>query len=92
MIERRRTTVITINGAARRCGLASHTVRRYVRRGLVSEPLAETDLAELRRIRRLTDLGINLAGVEIILRMRRRIEDLQAEVGRLQTLLDTDHW
>ena len=43
---------------------------------------------ELRRIRRLTDLGVNLAGAEIILRMRRRIEELQIEIARLQTLLD----
>jgi MerR family transcriptional regulator/heat shock protein HspR len=88
MIERGESTVVTITVAARRSGVTVHTIRRYVRRGLVRTPLTEDNLAELRRIRRLTDLGINLAGVEIILRMRRRIEDLQAEVDRLQALLD----
>ena len=82
------TSYITVIVAARRCGLASRTVRRYVRRGLVRETLTEAELVELRRIRRLTGLGVNLAGVEIILRMRRRIEELQAEVNRLQALLD----
>jgi MerR family transcriptional regulator/heat shock protein HspR len=83
-----RTTCITITVAARRCGLAPRTVRRYIRRGLVNETLAEADLAELRRIRRLTDLGMNLAGVEIVLQMRERIEELQAEVDHLQAIID----
>ncbi len=82
-------TTITITVAARRCGLTPRTVRRYIRRGLVSELLTEAELAELRRIRRLTDLGVNLAGVEIILRMRRRIEELQAEIDHLRALLDS---
>jgi MerR family transcriptional regulator/heat shock protein HspR len=91
------TTVITVAVAARQTGLTTHTVRRYIRRGLLSEALAEADLAELRRIRRLTGLGVNLAGVEIVLQMRRNIVELQAEVDRLQTLLntepgDTDLW
>ena len=68
---------ITISVAALRTGLSPRSVRRYVQRGLVSEKLTETELAELRRIRRLTDLGVNLAGVEIILRMRRQIVELR---------------
>jgi MerR family transcriptional regulator/heat shock protein HspR len=79
---------ITVTVAARRCGVAPYTVRRYIRRGLVNETLAEAELAELRRIRRLTGLGVNLAGVEIILHMRRQIEELQAEMDRLHAFLD----
>ena len=86
--DRDGTTYITVTVAARRCGLTPRTVRRYIRRGLVNETLAEADLAELRRVRRLTDLGVSLAGVEIILHMRQQIEELQAEVGRLQALMD----
>jgi MerR family transcriptional regulator/heat shock protein HspR len=85
MSERQNTT-ITITIAAHRTGLAPCTVRRYIQMGLVDEMLTEAELAEVRRIRRLTDLGINLAGVEIILRMRRQIEELQAEVTRLEAL------
>ena len=70
------TTYIAVTVVARRCGLTPRDIRRYVRRGLVSEMLTEADLAELRRIRRLINLGVNLAGVEIILHMRRRIEEL----------------
>jgi MerR family transcriptional regulator/heat shock protein HspR len=87
MTGRERATRITITVAARRTGVATCTMRRYIRRGLASELLTDDDLTELRRIRRLTDLGVNLAGVEIILRMRRQIEELQAEVARLQALL-----
>ena len=79
-------TCITITVAARRTGVSPSTIRRYIRRGLADDTLTEADLAELRRIRRLTDLGVNLAGVEIILRMRRRIEVLQAEVAHLEKL------
>jgi MerR family transcriptional regulator/heat shock protein HspR len=87
MTQREQIICITITTAAHRTGLSPHTVRRYVQRGLVCETLTEDDLAELRRIRRLTDLGINLAGVEVILRLRRQIEELQAEIDRLQSLL-----
>jgi predicted nucleic acid-binding Zn-ribbon protein len=41
----------------------------------------------LRSISRLsTELGLNLAGVEVILRLNQRIHELQTEVERLQHL------
>ncbi len=41
---------------------------------------SDVDVALLRRIRRLhRDLGINLAGIEVILRLSARIEELQRE-------------
>jgi DNA-binding transcriptional MerR regulator len=75
MPQKQRVTSIGV--AARRTGLESHTVRHCVRAGLVSNSLTNDDLAELRRVRRLTELEVNLAGVEIIVRMRRRIVELQ---------------
>ena len=43
----------------------------------------EEDIAQLRRIRRLhSDLGVNLAGIEIILRLSARLEALQRELER----------
>ncbi len=43
----------------------------------------DEDIAQLRRIRRLhRDLGVNLAGIEIILRLTARLEELQRELGR----------
>jgi MerR family transcriptional regulator/heat shock protein HspR len=80
----RQNAGITITVAARRTGLSTSTVCRYVQRGLVDQVLSEADLVRLRRIRRLTDLGVNLAGAEIILRMRRQIEELQSELEELE--------
>jgi len=83
MTEREATTHITITKAANQAGLEVRVVRHCVEVGLVDERLAERDLAELRRVRRLSALGVNLPGIEIVLRMRRRIEELQAELDRL---------
>jgi MerR family transcriptional regulator/heat shock protein HspR len=42
---------------------------------------SEEDLLLLRRIRRLrSDLGVNLAGVEVILHLYRQLEDLRREL------------
>lgn len=87
MTSRQQITCITITVAARRTGLSPRTVRRYIERGLVCQTLTEEDLAKLRRIRRLTGLGVNVAGVQIILHMRRKIEELQAQVARLEKRL-----
>ena len=75
----------SIDIAARRTGLEPDVIRRFVRVGLVSRSMTENDLAELRRIRRLTELKVNLAGAEIIVRMRRRIIQLQAVAGQSGT-------
>ena len=80
----RTETRITITIAARRVGMSEGLVRRCVRRELVSAELTDEELGRLRRIRRLLALGINLTGVEIILRMRERITALEDEVARLK--------
>ena len=51
-------------------------------RRLVAVPITSGDLVELRRIRRLRELGVNMPGIEVILHMRRRIRALQTEVER----------
>jgi len=46
---------------------------------------SQQDIETLRKIARLTeDLGVNLAGVEVVLNMSRRIEELQEEMAMLQ--------
>jgi MerR family transcriptional regulator/heat shock protein HspR len=68
------------------------TLRLYERKGLIrpSRSVGRTrmysseDLDDIRRILRLTrDLGVNLAGVEIILRMRRQMLTMQDELEEL---------
>ena len=63
-------------------------VWHYADLGLITpSPAGYTDdnLAELRRVRRLReDLELDHPAIEIILRMRRRIQALQAEIRRLE--------
>ena len=62
------------------------TLRLYERKALIrpsrtigrTRMYSEEDVEEIRRILRLTrDLGVNLAGVEIILKMRRQMLAMQ---------------
>jgi hypothetical protein len=71
--------------AVERTGLSDTEIRRIIAHKLVVEPLEEEDLAELRRIRRLRSLGVNLAGIEVILHMRRRMIAQRAELARRGT-------
>jgi MerR family transcriptional regulator/heat shock protein HspR len=84
MNEQKETVYISYTVAARRTGVSSRTIRRYIERGLIDEKLTEEHLIRLRRIRRLTGLGINLAGVEVVLHMRRQLEEMRTELERLR--------
>jgi len=77
-------TRLSIQVAAARAGVHPSTLRRYVQLGLVATPLSGENLAQVRRIRRLSELGINLAGIEIILRMRQQIDDLVSRIQQLE--------
>jgi MerR family transcriptional regulator/heat shock protein HspR len=66
-------------------------IRSYVRRGLVRPSRVEgrvvlfddLGLARLRKIRRLTeDLGLNAAGVEVVLHLLDEMDALRAATGR----------
>lgn len=77
---------LSIDVAARKTGLTTQSIQRCVQVGLVGDPLTEDDLVSLRRVRRLTELEVNIAGVEIIIRMRQRILELQAELAHWRQL------
>jgi len=71
-------------------GIHPQTLRLYEREGLLKPSrtdgntrlYSEDDLRQLEVILNLTrDLGVNLAGVEIVLNMRRKMEQVQGEVG-----------
>lgn len=68
------------------------TLRFYEKKGLLrpnrtqgrTRMYSQDDVEELARLIRLTrDLGVNLAGVEIILRMRRRMLEMQKQIEDL---------
>jgi DNA-binding transcriptional MerR regulator len=75
---------ITITKAADSSGLSVRAVHECISRGFVDQEMTEAQLACLRRVRRLLNLGINWAGVEVVLHMRQQIEALQKELARLQ--------
>jgi MerR family transcriptional regulator/heat shock protein HspR len=70
------------------------TLRFYEKKGLLrpsrsvgrTRMYSQEDVEDLARLLRLTrDLGVNLAGVEIILKMRRRMVDMQKQIQDLVT-------
>ena len=79
-----------ISVVAQRYNIHPQTLRLYEREGLLKPSrtdgntrlYSDEDLERLETILSLTrDLGVNLAGVEIILNMRRKIERMQLEVN-----------
>jgi len=75
---------------ARKYHIHPQTLRLYEREGLLrpsrtegnTRLYSEEDLEQLETILSLTrDLGVNLAGVEIVLNMRRKMELMQREVN-----------
>src|SRR3954471_2304239 len=79
-----------ISAVAQKYNIHPQTLRLYEREGLLTPSrtegntrlYSEEDLEQLETILSLTrDLGVNLAGVEIILNMRRRIQQMQVEVN-----------
>ena len=65
---------------ARRLSLSPDTVHYCLDVELIRQPMTELDLAELRWAHRLLDLEVNLAGLEIILRMRKQMCAMQAQL------------
>ena len=83
-----------ISVVAKNYGIHPQTLRLYEREGLLKPSrtegntrlYSEEDLRQLEVILNLTrDLGVNLAGVEIVQNMRRKMEQMQAEVSEFVT-------
>ena len=89
-----------ISIAARMVGVQTYTLRYYEKIGII-EPsrsqgklrlYSDRDIARLRRVKTLMDdMGVNLAGVEVVLRMaqhmtelQRRVEELESEIERVR--------
>ena len=78
--------------------LHPQTLRMYEKKGLIRPSRTEgqtrrysaDDVEEIARVTRLArDLGVNLAGIEIILKMRRRMLDMQAQIENLTSYVRT---
>lgn len=93
-MRRTNQPVYMIGVAAELCGVHPQTLRQYERLGLVAPSrvgaknrlYSDEDVARVRRIQRLTQqLGVNLAGVEIILRLLDDIEDMKVDLEQQMT-------
>ena len=83
-----------ISIAAELVGMHPQTLRIYESKGLVrpkrtpgnTRLYSEADLERLRLIQRLTSqLGLNLAGVETVLRLEDQLDRLQRRLDRMET-------
>ena len=82
-----------ISVAARMLNVQTHTLRYYEKVGVI-EPrrsrgnvrlYSDRDIAILQRVKALVDdMGVNLPGVEVILRMMERVGELQYELEQAQ--------
>ena len=86
-----------ISVAAEMLGTRTHTLRYYEKVGIIRpfrspgniRLYSEEDIALMRRIRHLmSDLGVNIAGVEVILNILDRLVDLQRENRELSQELE----
>ena len=87
-----------ISVVARMLNVHPQTLRLYEREGLItpyrrknSRLYSQEDVERLEFILSLTrDLGVNRSGVEIILRLRNRLESFHKEMEDMMNMLDDD--
>lgn len=105
MARRRADGYVMISIIAERYNIHPQTLRLYEREGLIKPArtagntrlYGQDEIKKLEMILALTrDLGVNLAGVEVVLQLARMIDDADMEFDRLldyirQTLLDKRH-
>ncbi|MFL6282734.1 MAG: MerR family transcriptional regulator [Pyrinomonadaceae bacterium] len=97
-MKRKKSGTYTISAVAAQYEIHPQTLRLYEREGLLKPSRSEgntrlytdDDLARLEVILSLTrDLGVNLAGVEIILNMREKMDAMQSEFERFFSYLQS---
>ena len=85
--------IYMISVAAELVGMHPQTLRMYETKGLVrpqrtpggTRLYSEADIERLRIVQRLTgELGLNLAGVELVLRLEDELRKAHAQIERLQ--------
>ncbi|NPB05040.1 MAG: helix-turn-helix transcriptional regulator [Aquificae bacterium] len=94
---KKRQGFYTIGMVARMYNIHPQTLRLYEREGLIkprrtagnNRLYTDEDLERLEFILTLTrELGVNLAGVEIILRMKEQMEEMQKQIEELLRFIE----
>ncbi len=92
-METSQRPIYMISVAAELVGMHPQTLRMYETKGLVrphrtpggTRLYSEADVERLRIVQRLTsELGLNLAGVELVLRLEDELRKAHAQIERLQ--------
>ncbi|MCY3756856.1 MAG: helix-turn-helix transcriptional regulator [Acidobacteria bacterium] len=98
-MKKHRKRVYTISNVAAAYDIHPQTLRLYEKHGLLKPSRSrgntrlytERDLQRLELILNLTrELGVNLAGVEIILNMRAKMEKMQQEVREFMQVIGSE--
>lgn len=99
MAKSRSKAAYMISAVAEQYGIHPQTLRLYEREGLLAPSRSEgntrlytdEDLLRLEIILKLTrELGVNLAGVEIILNMREKMEAMQRQIEEFVKTLNNE--
>jgi len=86
-----------ISVAARMVGIEAHTLRYYEKLGLIQPHrsqgnirlYSQGDVDQLRYVKTLmSDLGVNLAGVEVALHLMQRMKEMQYQVEEMEIRLE----
>ena len=86
--------VFIISVAARMLGVRTQTLRYYERLGLIAPSrsggnqrvFSKRDIERVQHIRNLMDeLGVNLAGVEVVMTLLQKIQSIEEQLKRLQS-------
>jgi MerR family transcriptional regulator, heat shock protein HspR len=88
--------VYIISVAAELAGVHPQTLRIYEQKGLVrpyrtrgnTRRYSEADIDRLRRVQRLTQQGVNLAGVKRILAMEEELHRMRRQIAQLESSLE----
>ena len=88
--------VYVISIAAELAGMHPQTLRIYERKGLLrpartagnTRRYSERDIARLREIARLTQEGVGLAGVKLIVELEEQLEELRVAMEEMQAALE----
>jgi MerR family transcriptional regulator/heat shock protein HspR len=97
-VKDKKQPLFMISVVSRMLGVHPQTLRLYEREGLItpyrtkrSRLYSQEDVEKLAMILRLTrELGVNRSGVEIILRLRHKVEVLQRELEEAMNFLEDD--
>src|SRR6202451_3862508 len=98
-MKKRSKAAYMISAVADQYQIHPQTLRLYEREGLLKPSRSDGntrlytdgDLERLEVILKLTrDLGVNLAGVEIILNMREKMEEMQRQIEQFVSSLNTE--